>query len=183
MIGIFAKLPSQIKDDAEAAVTDATKIFDDIASGAIVKDIEQVPGVIVSDITSAWGDLTHGLEEGWAAATNFFECIGGCSHTSTANANTCNGADSARTSVGAASTDPTAIRLGSTSTLPRSNPTITPPPPLITPLQTQTRPSITSTRLPESSGGIKVIAPLRIFLLCGAVAIVSWVLLFYSSRF
>lgn len=67
VVGIFATLPTQIAGVAEAAVTDAVKVFNDIGTGAIVSDLEGLPGVIVSDVTNAWGDLTSGLVDDWNA--------------------------------------------------------------------------------------------------------------------
>src|SRR5947209_20499072 len=48
LVGIFGTLPSEIVDKAKETITDAAKIFEDIGSGAIVVDIEKIPGVIVS---------------------------------------------------------------------------------------------------------------------------------------
>lgn len=80
-------LPTEIVDIAEAAITGAVNVFNDIESGAIVEDLEKIPGVIVSDITNAWGDLTSGLEDGWNAATDAFACLfGDCPVTTTAAA-------------------------------------------------------------------------------------------------
>ena len=85
MVGIFLTLLSQIVSAAEVGITDAAKIFNDIESGAIVSDIENLPGVIVSDVTSVWGDFTSGLEDDWNAATHAFACfIGDCPVTSDA---------------------------------------------------------------------------------------------------
>ena len=75
VVGIFQKLPTQIKYEAEAAVTEAAKVFNDIGTGAIVSDIARLPHVVVSDVTSAWGDLTSGLKDGWNAATDAFACL------------------------------------------------------------------------------------------------------------
>lgn len=84
LIRIFVSLPTEIVDKAEAAITGAVNVFNDIESGAIVKDLEKIPGVIVSDITNAWGDLTSGLEDGWNAATDAFACLfGDCPVTTT----------------------------------------------------------------------------------------------------
>ena len=78
-------LPSQLIGAAQAAVTDAANIFDDIESGAIVTDIENLPGVVLSDATSAWGDFTSGLVDDWNAATNAIACLfRGCQVTTSA---------------------------------------------------------------------------------------------------
>lgn len=75
MVGIFGKLPSEIVDKAKETITDAAKIFEDIGSGAIISDIEELPNVIVSDVTSAWGELTTGLENDWNEATRAIACF------------------------------------------------------------------------------------------------------------
>lgn len=156
MIGIFEKLPDAVINVADAAVTDITKVFDDIASGAIVKDLERIQGIIVSEVTTAWGDLTAGLENGWEAATSFFGCLFvDCPHT-TADAYTCNGLDAATTSAGAAPTDLTEIRPKST-TLRLDNLTKTAAPaqpPLITPFPTQTQPLTVNTRFSRPSASV-----------------------------
>ena len=181
MIGIFESLPSEIKDVADAAdtaVTDVSKVFDDIGSGKIVDDLKSVPGVVVSDITSAWGDLTAGLEDGWEAATDFVGCLfNSCPHT-TADAYTCNDSNTVSTSAGAASADPTEIKPESRTTLQLNNPTkaaAPAQPPLITPFPSQTRPLTISTQIPRpsasatpsiteaGSGGIQMIDPRRVF--------------------
>lgn len=87
LILIFVSLPTEIVDVAEAAITGAVNVFNDIGSGAIVKDLEKIQGVIVSDITNAWGDLTSGLDDGWNAATDAFACfLGECPVTTTSAA-------------------------------------------------------------------------------------------------
>ena len=86
VVGIFATLPNQIFD----AVTDAVNVFNDIESGAIVSDLERIPGVIVSDIINAWGDLTSGLVDDWNEAKPVINCIlGGCPAATTTAANGC----------------------------------------------------------------------------------------------
>jgi hypothetical protein len=75
VVGIFGTLPSEIVEKAKGRITDAAKIFDDIGSGAIVSDIEKIPGVIVSDVTRGWGDLTSGLENDWNEATHGIACL------------------------------------------------------------------------------------------------------------
>ncbi|KAG8530047.1 uncharacterized protein KY384_005529 [Bacidia gigantensis] len=91
VLSLFVTLPSELVGAAEAAVTDAVHIFNDIETGAIVSDLEELPGVIVSDVTSAWGDLTSGLEDDWNAATHAIACFFGDCPTSTAATGTCQG--------------------------------------------------------------------------------------------
>ncbi|KAI4246311.1 MAG: hypothetical protein L6R40_001979 [Gallowayella cf. fulva] len=75
VFGILKTLPTQLLSEAEAAVTNATEIFNDIESGAIIQDIEDIPGAVVSEVTSDWGSFTKGFGKGWNAATHFFDCI------------------------------------------------------------------------------------------------------------
>lgn len=61
-------------------------VFNDIETGAIVSDLEKLPGVIVSNITSAWGDFKPGLEDDWNAAKRAIACgFGHCPVTTTAD--------------------------------------------------------------------------------------------------
>ena len=64
-------------------MTDAVKLFNDIESGDIIKDIENLPGVVVSEITAGWGAFTAGLEEGWNAVTHEVACLFGDCATAT----------------------------------------------------------------------------------------------------
>ena len=75
LVGIFETLPSELVNAAEAAVTDAATIFNDIGTGAIVDDIEQIPGAVVSLVTEEWGDFTSALVDGWDAATDAVGCL------------------------------------------------------------------------------------------------------------
>lgn len=120
-IGIFLTLPSQIISAAEAGITDAAKIFNDIGSGAIVSDIENLPGVIVSDVTNAWGDLTSGLEDDWNAATHAIACFFVDCPISTIPAGSCSG----NTVQPTTTTQPTSAGLPSSQ---RTTPTQTKPP-------------------------------------------------------
>ena len=52
VFGIFNTLPSEIIDSAEATVTGVAQIFEDIADGSIVSNIEAIPGAVVSEITN-----------------------------------------------------------------------------------------------------------------------------------
>lgn len=83
-VGIFGTLPSQIVDEAKAAVTDAVHVFNDIGTGAITSDLANIPGVIVSDITNGWGDLTSGLVDDWNAVTGLGCVFRDCAVATTA---------------------------------------------------------------------------------------------------
>lgn len=61
IVNITLALPSEVEEAAEAAVTGAVKLFNDIESGAIVSDIKNIEGVVVSDVTAGWGDFTAGV--------------------------------------------------------------------------------------------------------------------------
>lgn len=100
VVGIFASLPTQIVDAAEAAVTNAVNVFNNIGSGAIVSDLEMIPGVIVSDITNAWGDLKSGFVNDWNCL------IAGCPATTTA----ANGCASGTQAITAQTSHPTQTR-------------------------------------------------------------------------
>lgn len=79
VVHIALTLPTEIKAAAEAAETEAVKVFNDIESGAIIKDIENLPGVVVSEITAGWGEFTAGLVDDWNAVTHEVACFfGGC---------------------------------------------------------------------------------------------------------
>lgn len=102
LLHIFLTLPTEIVDVAEATITGAVNVFNDIESGAIVDDLKKLPGVIVSDITNAWGDLTSGLEDDWNAATHAIACaFVHCPVTTTAAGRSCGGTQStaAKTSI------------------------------------------------------------------------------------
>lgn len=186
VIGIFETLPSEIKDVADAAVSDVAKVFDDIGSGNIVEDLKSISGVVVSGITSGWGDLTAGLEDGRGAATNFVGCFfNSCPHT-TADAYTCNGLYATPTSANATSArvalaDPTGIKPENKTTFQLNNSTrisASGQPPSITPFPTQTRLLTVSTRFPQpsasakaGSGGLHMIDSPSVLQLCGLFAI------------
>ena len=186
MLGIFGTLPSALTDAAITAVSGATKIFDDIGSGDIVKDLENLPDAVLSGITNALGNLPAEVEHGVTKLIGGVECIlKDCSHPSTADAYTCHGLDATTTSAGATSTYPPEISLVITSTVPRGNLTGTPASAqssLITSFPAQTRPPTISTRRPGpsasaipstsegGSGGMQMIASPRVFQLCWVVA-------------
>lgn len=156
VVGIFASLPTQIVDAAEAAVTDAVNVFNDIESGAIVSDLERIPGVIVSDITNAWGDLTSGLVHDWNEATDAINCFFvGCPVATTTAATGC------------ASTQAITAQTSHPTSQPLSN----------TPSPTQTRPKTSSSsgQSPTPTAAInvasgfkldKTILRLNVFQLC-----------------
>ena len=80
LIGILNTLPSQVVNEAEATITEASRIFDDIANGKA----DEIPGVIASDITSEWAAITSGVGGGWNDFTDGAACFfnpNGC-HTS-----------------------------------------------------------------------------------------------------
>ena len=56
-------------------MTDAAHIFNDIGTGAIVDDIEQIPGAVVSLVTEEWGDFTSALVGDWDALTHVVGCF------------------------------------------------------------------------------------------------------------
>lgn len=91
VVGIFLKLPAQVVNIAEAAVTGAAHVFNDIENGKIVDDLEKLPGVIASDVTKAWGDLTSGLEDDWKAATHAIACFFAGCPVQTNGPNSCRG--------------------------------------------------------------------------------------------
>lgn len=118
-VGIFLTLPSQIVSVAEAGITEAAKVFNDIGSGAIVSDIENLPGVVLSDITNAWGDLTDGLEDDWNAATSVIGCLIVDCSVKTDAVSSCNAsktqAPSSQTSVTDSSVTPVPHQTGTSS--------------------------------------------------------------------
>lgn len=134
VVGMFASLPTQIIDDAKAVVTDAVNIFNDIESGAIVSDLEKVPGIIVSDVTRDWGDIVH------AATCIFVKCP-----VATTAAHTCG------------STQAITAQTSFPSSLPSRSSTIHPTSPPLSniPSPTQTRPKTSSSpvQLSESTSG------------------------------
>ena len=77
VINIALSLPSEILDAAEAAATDAANVFNDIEDGSIIKDIENLPGVVVSDVTKGWADFTDELTDAWGQFTSDVECFFG----------------------------------------------------------------------------------------------------------
>ncbi|KAG7006537.1 hypothetical protein G7Y79_00014g037120 [Physcia stellaris] len=89
IIGIFETLPSELIGAAEAAVTDAAQIFNDIGTGAIIDDIEQIPGAVVSLVTEEWGDFTSALVNDWDAATDAIACFFGDCPASTVGSGGC----------------------------------------------------------------------------------------------
>ena len=79
VVNIALTLPTEIKGAVEAAVTEAVRVFNDIESGDIIKDIENLPGVVVSEITAGWGRFTAELVDDWNAVTHEVACfLGGC---------------------------------------------------------------------------------------------------------
>lgn len=75
IVNIAFSLPSQILTVAQAAVTDAAKIINDIEDGAIIQDIESLTGVALSEVTGAWADFTDGLTDAWGDATSEIGCF------------------------------------------------------------------------------------------------------------
>lgn len=61
VVNIAVTLPTEIEGAAKAAVTEAVRVFNDIESGAIIGDIESLPGVVVSEVTAKWGQFRAGL--------------------------------------------------------------------------------------------------------------------------
>lgn len=147
IVGIFGTLPTQILNEAEAAVTDAVHIFNDIGSGAITSDLEQIPGIIVSDITNAWGDLTSGLEDDWKAAKAAFNTVACFIHH--------NCPAPATTGGSCGSTQATTAPPSSQSSLPTRSSAISPTPPAISsipgPTQILPKPSNASLTFGNSS--------------------------------
>lgn len=89
VVNIALTLPTKLYGAAEAAVTDAVKLFNDIESGAIVDDLESLPGVVVSEVTAGWGDFTAGIVDDWNAVKHGATCFfGGCA-TATATPGSC----------------------------------------------------------------------------------------------
>jgi len=84
VVHIAASLPTEIFDAAQAVVTDAVQVFNDIEDGSIVSDLERVPGSVVSDVTAGWGDFTHGVVGFWNGATSDNGCVSENCPTSTA---------------------------------------------------------------------------------------------------
>ncbi|MCJ1429558.1 hypothetical protein MMC29_007473 [Sticta canariensis] len=79
VVNIILTLPTKLLGAAEAAVTDAVHLVNDIESGAIVGDIESLPGVVVSEVTAGWGQFTAGIVGDWEAVTHGVGCVlGGC---------------------------------------------------------------------------------------------------------
>ena len=134
-VGIFLTLPSEIVDAAEAAVTDAVNVFDDIESGAIISDLADIPNVVVSDVTSAWGDLTEGFQDGWDAATDAIACFLGKCHVSSSVPGSCQSNTAAITTSDSSSVIETGWPGTQSSVVPSSTPTIAPLP-TATPVQT-----------------------------------------------
>ena len=75
VVNIALTLPTKILGAAEAAVTDAVHLFNDIGSGAIVGDLESLPGVVVSEVTAGWGEFTAGIVDDWNAVTHEVACF------------------------------------------------------------------------------------------------------------
>ena len=99
ILGIFVTLPTQLIGAAEAAITEAANLFNDIETGAIVSDIENIPGIVVSDVTSAWGDLTSGLEGDWTAATSAIACFFDSCPVTTSAADACGSSTAVESSI------------------------------------------------------------------------------------
>lgn len=89
VLNIAETLPTEILGAAEAIVTDAANLFNDIENGNIVSDLEQIPGIVVSDITAGWGDFTSGLVDAWDEATDGIACFFGDCPTSVPSAGSC----------------------------------------------------------------------------------------------
>ena len=80
VVNIALSLPTEIQDAAEAAVTDAANVSNDIEDGSIVQDIESIPGIILADVTSGWADFTNELTDAWNDATSGIGCCFGNSN-------------------------------------------------------------------------------------------------------
>ena len=93
LISIAASLPTEILDAAQAVVTDAENVFNDIEDGSIVSDLAKVPGIVVSDITAGWGGFTHVIVEGFNDFTSDVGCVfGNCPTHTTTTARRCGAA-------------------------------------------------------------------------------------------
>lgn len=75
LVKVALALPSEIRDVAEAAVTDAVRIVNDIESGAITQEFKNLPSAALSEFSSAWGDLTDGAIHAFDAATHGVGCL------------------------------------------------------------------------------------------------------------
>ena len=125
VINIAFSLPTEILDVAEAAASDAAKVFDDIEDGSIIQDIEHIPGIVLSDITSGWADFTNELTGAWDDVTSDIGCffkdcpqptaLRSCPAAAAATT-TANGAAATTTANGAAATTTTANGAAATTT-------------------------------------------------------------------
>ena len=131
---VFKTLPSQLLDAAQATVTEAAHLFDDIESGAIVSDLEEFGDVAFSDITSEWGDLTAGLKSDWDAAHHALTCLFGNCPVSTIVSGLCQSKTAATTTT---STTETGQTIYTSSLSPVTVVAATPSP--ANPVQTPTR--------------------------------------------
>ena len=104
---IFKTLPSQLLDAAQATVTEAAHLFNDIETGAILSDLKELGDIVLSDITSEWGDLISGLKSDWDAAHDAIACFFGNCPVSTTVSGLCQSNTAATTTTSTTETGQT----------------------------------------------------------------------------
>lgn len=177
-VGIFLTLPSQLVSAAEAGVTDAAKLFNDIGSGAIVQDLENVSGLVVSEITKDWSGLTSFIADDWNTLTSAVVCLFQDCPVHTNAVGSCGGSTSATQTSSISSLPSTTDPGNTTSAAPvsyQSTPTQTEAPSssggTSSTSPSNANPSTSSSQASYSSKSIRFLAGPSTFQICGLVAL------------